>query len=159
VSSISVEPDNVSVEIGSTAALTATVAPDDATDPSITWSSSDESVATVDANGLVTAVAVGTATITATAADGSGVSDSATVTVRPLAVISAVASASVTKLTGNSNNLTVTVTETLSNGTTNVITATVLIANNAAGTYQVGPYQVYVDTKGVTQVRGVTITS
>ena len=44
--------------------LTATVTPDNATDP-VTWTSSDESVATVDANGKVHAVAAGTATITA----------------------------------------------------------------------------------------------
>ena len=50
--------------------LVATVAPYDADDMTITWSSSDEAVATVDANGVVTAVAPGTATITATAANG-----------------------------------------------------------------------------------------
>ena len=49
-----------------TATLTATVEPGDTTDV-ISWSSSDPTVATVDANGLVTAVADGTATITATA--------------------------------------------------------------------------------------------
>ena len=50
--------------------LVATVAPYDADDMTITWTSSDEAVATVDANGVVTAVAPGTATITATAANG-----------------------------------------------------------------------------------------
>ena len=49
------------------ATLTATVTPDDATDPTVTWTTSDESVATVDANGKVTGVGAGTATITATA--------------------------------------------------------------------------------------------
>ncbi len=52
--------------------LTATVLPDNATDKSLTWSSSKSSVATVDENGRVTVVANGTATITATAKDGSG---------------------------------------------------------------------------------------
>ena len=47
----------------------------------MTWSSSAESVATVDANGKVTAVSAGNATITATAADGSGKSATCTVTV------------------------------------------------------------------------------
>ena len=49
--------------------LSATITPEDATDKTITWSSSDEKVATVDA-GKVTGVAEGTATITATTKDG-----------------------------------------------------------------------------------------
>ena len=64
-------------------ALTATVTPDDATDKTVTWTTSDENVATVDANGLVTAVAVGTATIYAEANDGSGVKGECSVTVTP----------------------------------------------------------------------------
>ena len=63
-----------------TLTLTATVAPDNATDKTVTWTSSNPSVATVE-NGVVTAVARGTAVITATAADGSGASASCTVTV------------------------------------------------------------------------------
>ena len=63
-----------------TLTLTATVAPDNATDKTVTWTSSNPSVATVE-NGVVTAVACGTAVITATAADGSGASASCTVTV------------------------------------------------------------------------------
>jgi len=54
---------------GETLTLTATVAPDNATDKTVTWTSSDPTVATV-ANGVVTAVAAGTATITATATNG-----------------------------------------------------------------------------------------
>lgn len=50
--------------------LTVTVAPDNATVKDITWSSSDESVATVSAEGVVTAVGEGTAIITATTKDG-----------------------------------------------------------------------------------------
>ena len=49
--------------------LTATVKPDDATDKTVTWTSSNPAVATVDANGTVHAVAAGTATITAQAGD------------------------------------------------------------------------------------------
>lgn len=54
---------------GQTVSLTATVAPSNATNKSVTWSSSNTSVATV-SNGLVTAVGNGTATITVTTADG-----------------------------------------------------------------------------------------
>ena len=50
--------------------MTPTVAPDNATDKTVTWTSSDPNVATVDANGVVTAVSAGTATITATATNG-----------------------------------------------------------------------------------------
>ena len=50
--------------------LTATVLPDDATDKSLTWTSSNESVATVDETGKVTGVSAGTTTITATSVDG-----------------------------------------------------------------------------------------
>jgi len=61
--------------------LTATVKPDDASDKTVTWTSDKPEVATVDANGKVHAVAVGTATITATANDGSGVTATCAVTV------------------------------------------------------------------------------
>ena len=63
-----------------TLTLTATVAPDNATNQAVTWTSSDSAVATVDQNGVVTAVAPGTAVITATTADG-GKTASCTVTV------------------------------------------------------------------------------
>lgn len=66
--------------VGSTTQLTATVAPDNATNKNVTWKSSDTGVATVDANGLVTAVANGTATITATTEEG-GLTATATITV------------------------------------------------------------------------------
>ena len=64
-----------------TLALTAKVAPDNATNKAVTWTSSDSAVATVDQNGVVTALARGTAVITATAADGSGANATCTVTV------------------------------------------------------------------------------
>ena len=54
---------------GETLTLTATVAPDNAADKTVTWTTSDASVATV-ADGVVTAVGAGTATITATATNG-----------------------------------------------------------------------------------------
>ena len=67
--------------IGNTLTLTATVLPADATDKSVSWSSSSDAVATVDASGKVTAVSKGTATIKAEAKDGSGKYASCSVTV------------------------------------------------------------------------------
>ena len=66
--------------MGETVTLTATVKPDDATDKTVTWSTSDASIAEVN-NGEVTAKAKGDAVITATANDGSGVFASCTVSV------------------------------------------------------------------------------
>lgn len=58
--------------VGGTVTITAAVAPENAADPAVIWSSSDESVAIVDETGRVTAVAAGNATITAAGkADGS----------------------------------------------------------------------------------------
>ena len=56
---------------GDTYQLVATVEPADAVNKTVTWTSSDPSVATVSASGLVTMVKVGTATITAKTANGS----------------------------------------------------------------------------------------
>ena len=69
VSAVAVNPTTVAVKPGATVILSATVTPEDATDKTITWSSSDEKVATVD-GGKVTGVAEGTATITATTKSG-----------------------------------------------------------------------------------------
>ena len=65
--------------------------------------------------------------------------------------------ASVKKLNGNKNDLTITVTETYEDGTKEVFTKTFSINNNAADTYVVGPYKVYVDTKGNDQIRACNI--
>ena len=62
-----------SVAVGQTIALTAQISPEDATRKALTWSSGDERIAKVDAEGNVTGVARGTARIIATAADGSAI--------------------------------------------------------------------------------------
>ena len=82
LTSITLNKPTTTILVGKTETLKVDAfAPDDATDKSVTWSSDKDAVATVDENGLVTAVAVGTAIITATAKDGSGVTDQCTVTV------------------------------------------------------------------------------
>lgn len=81
--SVSVSPTTASIEVGSTVQLTETVLPSNATDKSITWSSSNASVATVNSSGLVTGVSAGNATITVTTVDGSYTATCA-VTVTPV---------------------------------------------------------------------------
>ena len=74
VESITLDKTEGILNAGNTVTITATVTPEEATNPAVTWSSSDESVATVDETGKVTAVAAGNATITATSEDDSSVS-------------------------------------------------------------------------------------
>ena len=68
--SVTLSAKELVVVKGKQAALSATVAPENAADKTVTWSSSDESVATVDAAGMVTAKKGGTAIITAQTANG-----------------------------------------------------------------------------------------
>ncbi|WP_308547655.1 YDG domain-containing protein [uncultured Parabacteroides sp.] len=70
VSSVSLDKTELTLPRLDSYTLVATVGPSDASDKSVTWKSSDESIATVDANGKVTAVKVGKATITVTTVDG-----------------------------------------------------------------------------------------
>lgn len=81
VSSISLSESSLNLEKGSSAQLTATIAPTNATELSVRWVSSDDSIVTVDQNGNVSAVAEGTATVTAYASNG--LSASCNVTVIP----------------------------------------------------------------------------
>lgn len=81
VTKITLDKSAITIEVGKTATLSATILPTDATNKKITWSSSSISIATVD-NGVITAVKAGTATITAKTADGNyTASCSVTVTV------------------------------------------------------------------------------
>ncbi|AWI06563.1 Ig-like domain-containing protein [Clostridium drakei] len=81
VSNISLDKSTDNLQVGQTDQLTATIKPDNATNKNVKWKSSDESIATVDKNGKVTAIKEGTATITATTTDGSNLSALCVVTV------------------------------------------------------------------------------
>ena len=70
VTDVTLDQTELDLFTGASATLTATVKPSDATDKTVTWSSDNEAVATVDENGKVTAVGEGEATITVTTEDG-----------------------------------------------------------------------------------------
>lgn len=80
VTGVTLNKASTTLTVDGTETLTATVAPGDATNRAVTWSSGNPSVAAVDTNGVVTAVAPGTATITVTTEDGNHTAD-CTVTV------------------------------------------------------------------------------
>ena len=67
VESVTVSEESIEIKIGETFTLTATVLPENAEDKTVTWSSSDNAIATVSDDGVVTGVAVGSATIVAAA--------------------------------------------------------------------------------------------
>lgn len=116
VTGVSLNESSATVVMGSTLTLTATVEPSNATNKNVTWSSSDETIATV-LNGIVTPVAVGgPVTITATTEDGN---KTATCTV----IVNAPAPISVTGVSLNESNVSVSV------GSTLTLTATIEPSN------------------------------
>ena len=80
VTSVRLNKTTLNLEVGKTGKLSATVLPASATDKSITWSSSNTDVASVNSNGTVNAKKAGTAVITATATNGKSASCTVTVT-------------------------------------------------------------------------------
>ena len=86
--------------VGNTVTVTATVNPDTATNASVTWTSTDEAIATVDSEGKITAVAPGTATITATSDSNPDASAAYAVTVQAKKVVTSTS----TKTSSKSNS-------------------------------------------------------
>ena len=109
VSSVTVTPSRIEIIEGESAALSASVSPEAASDRVVSWSSSDRSVVTVDKTGTVQGLKPGTATVTATAEGKSG---TCAVTVKAKAV-------NVTEVTLDRTELT------LTEGETETLTATV----------------------------------
>lgn len=82
VKGISLNSTSITLNMGKTSTLKASVSPSNATTKSVTWKTSNPVVAKVDSNGKVTATGAGTCTIICTAKDGSGVSKTCKVTVK-----------------------------------------------------------------------------
>ena len=120
VNGVSISPSTMSLNVGESSKLKATVSPANATNTSVSWTSSNSSVATVASDGTVTAKAAGSATITCTTQDGSKKA-TCTVTVKNSTV----------SVTGVSLNRT---TLSLTAGTSGTLSATVSPSNatNAA---------------------------
>lgn len=102
VTGVTVAPAALTLEVGQTGALTATVAPATATNKAVTWTSSAPAIATVDASGTVKGIAPGTATITVKTADG-GKTATCAVTVKAAAA----PAVKVTGITLNYSSITV----------------------------------------------------
>lgn len=85
VEQITLNKTEGTLTVGNSVTVTATVTPDNATNATVNWTSSDETVATVDSNGKVTAVAAGNATITATSESDGDVSADYALTVNKAA--------------------------------------------------------------------------
>ena len=82
ITKISLNQSSVSLSVSDTVKLSATINPSNATNQTLSWSSSNQTVATVDSSGTVKALAAGSTTITAEAKDGSNVKATATITVK-----------------------------------------------------------------------------
>ena len=108
VSSIELDKSSITVYIGHTITLLATVDPKDANNTGVTWTSSDPSIVEVSPSGIVTGVSRGNATITATANDGGGANVSCEVEVKQYVTRITLDRPSLAFITGESSSLSVT---------------------------------------------------
>lgn len=169
VTGVTVSPTALSIGIGTSTTLAATIAPATATNKVVSWTSSNPAVATVSALGAVTAVAQGAATITATTQDGSFTASSvitvtSIVTPPPLQVTVSPTTASIgigasttltaTVLPTNSSNKAVTWTS--SNLAVATVTPLGVVTGVAAGTATITVRAV---DGGVFTTAAITVTS
>ena len=89
VKSVALDKTTLTLDIAQTATLVATINPADAANPAVTWASDNDAVATV-AEGVVTAVAEGTATITVTTVDGNFTATCVVTVVEPIVAVTGV---------------------------------------------------------------------
>ncbi len=106
---ITLSKTQFTLSINETQTLTATVSPSDADNKEVEWTSSDESIASVDQSGKVTAKAKGTCTITCAATDGSGMKAECAVTVVQLVTGITLSETTLSLTTGSTHTLTATV--------------------------------------------------
>ena len=119
ITEISLDKSSATLTEGETTTLTATVLPENTTDSkSVSWSSSNSEVATVDANGTVTAKRAGTAVITATSTNGKTAGCTVTVSKKEIPI---------TEISLDKSSAT------LTEGETTTLTATVLPENTTYG--------------------------
>ena len=107
--SISLNGTSATIYTGNTLQLNATVLPSTTSNPSVTWTSSNTSIATVSSTGLVTAKSTGDVVITAKTTDGSNLSATCSITVKQLATSISLNETSATIYTGNTLQLNATV--------------------------------------------------
>lgn len=108
VTGITVSLSSDSVTKGSTVTANAVVAPTNADNKNVVWSTSDSEIATINSRGVITTLATGTVDIIATAADGSGVTGKATLTITE-ATASFDGAYTATDTTGYGSSLTITI--------------------------------------------------
>ncbi|MEP0366349.1 MAG: Ig-like domain-containing protein [Cyclobacteriaceae bacterium] len=107
VTNVSVSGDSPML-LGSTQLLDAVVSPEDATNADLEWSSSNPEIATVDLNGVVSALALGDVVITATSTDGTDISDEISITIDPILAEELTIVGETSMLDGSSQTLTAT---------------------------------------------------
>lgn len=153
VSSVSITPNPASVAVGYTKTLAATILPANATIKTVTWTSSNTAIATVNASGVVTGVALGTATITATSTEG-GKTATTTVTVTPPIALTGVNITPDSVIIGVADSYTLTVTTAPANASNQNVAWT--SSNTAIATVNASTGAVKAVAIGTAVIRGVT---